>query len=189
MSSCVSLGGADRAAPVGRVDGTARPSPSSQPVNATHVQRDRSRAWQERGPISASAPETPDGSGVITVRISADRDVRGRSTRAAPPPGAPADWPRTVRRRIELEVDPSIGASLVDRLLARKERYDNPVQSGPVLINGFPVSLRDPELVRVRPQLSVGKLLAEAFTHWKIATWALVVRFRRLRSCFSSAIC
>ena len=69
-----------------------------------------------------------------------------------------------------------IVASLVDRLLVRRERDDNPVHSERpdqrvwvlfVILNSFGLGIR----------LSVGKLLAEAFAHWKIAVWALVINF------------
>ena len=46
-----------------------------------------------------------------------------------------------------------------------------------VLINGFGVLFVILNSFGLGLRLSVGKLLAEAFTHWKIATWALVINF------------
>ena len=46
-----------------------------------------------------------------------------------------------------------------------------------VLINGFGVLFVILNSFGLGLRLSVGKLLAEAFTHWKIAVWALVINF------------
>ena len=46
-----------------------------------------------------------------------------------------------------------------------------------VLINGFGVLYVILNSFGLGLRLSVGKLLAEAFTHWKIAVWALVINF------------
>ncbi len=46
-----------------------------------------------------------------------------------------------------------------------------------VLINGFGVLFVIFNSFGLGLRLSVGKLLAEAFTHWKIAVWALVINF------------
>ena len=51
-------------------------------------------------------------------------------------------------------------------------------QSGQsVLINGFGVLFVILNSFGLGLRLSVGKLLAQAFTHWKIALWALVINF------------
>jgi hypothetical protein len=44
-----------------------------------------------------------------------------------------------------------------------------------VLINGFGVLFVILNSFGLGVRLSIGKLLAEAFTHWKIAVWALVI--------------
>jgi bile acid:Na+ symporter, BASS family len=46
-----------------------------------------------------------------------------------------------------------------------------------VLINGFGVLFVILNSFGLGLRLSVGKLLAEAFSHWKIAAWALVINF------------
>ena len=46
-----------------------------------------------------------------------------------------------------------------------------------VLINGFGVLFVILNSFGLGLRLSVGKLLAEAFSHWKIAVWALVINF------------
>ena len=46
-----------------------------------------------------------------------------------------------------------------------------------VLINGFGVLFVILNSFGLGLRLSVGKLLAEAFTHWKVAVWALVINF------------
>jgi BASS family bile acid:Na+ symporter len=46
-----------------------------------------------------------------------------------------------------------------------------------VLINGFGVLFVILNSFGLGLRLSVGKLLAKAFSHWKIAVWALVVNF------------
>ena len=46
-----------------------------------------------------------------------------------------------------------------------------------VLINGFGVLFVILNSFGLGLRLSVGKLLAEAFAHWKIAVWALVINF------------
>ena len=46
-----------------------------------------------------------------------------------------------------------------------------------VLINGFGVLFVILNSFGLGMRLSVGKLLAEAFAHWKIAVWALVINF------------
>lgn len=51
-------------------------------------------------------------------------------------------------------------------------------QSSPsVLINGFGVLFVIVNSFGLGLRLSVGKLLAQAFAHWKIAVWALVINF------------
>jgi bile acid:Na+ symporter, BASS family len=46
-----------------------------------------------------------------------------------------------------------------------------------VLINGFGVLFVILNAFGLGLRLSVGKLLAQAFAHWKIAVWALVINF------------
>ena len=46
-----------------------------------------------------------------------------------------------------------------------------------VLINGFGVLFVILNSFGLGLRLSVGKLLAQAFAHWKIAVWALVINF------------
>jgi bile acid:Na+ symporter, BASS family len=46
-----------------------------------------------------------------------------------------------------------------------------------VLINGFGVLFVILNSFGLGLRLEVGKLLAEAFAHWKIAVWALVTNF------------
>ena len=46
-----------------------------------------------------------------------------------------------------------------------------------LLINGFGVLFVILNSFGLGLRLSVGKLLAEAFAHWKIAVWALVINF------------
>lgn len=46
-----------------------------------------------------------------------------------------------------------------------------------ILINGFGVLFVILNTFGLGLRLSVGKLLAQAFTHWKIAVWALVINF------------
>ena len=46
-----------------------------------------------------------------------------------------------------------------------------------LLINGFGVLFVILNSFGLGLRLSVGKLLGEAFTHWKIAVWALVINF------------
>jgi bile acid:Na+ symporter, BASS family len=46
-----------------------------------------------------------------------------------------------------------------------------------VLINGFGALFVNLNAFGLGLRLSVGKLLAQAFAHWKIAVWALVINF------------
>ena len=46
-----------------------------------------------------------------------------------------------------------------------------------VLINGFGVLFVILNSFGLGLRLSVGKLLAEAYAHWKIAVWVLVINF------------
>ena len=46
-----------------------------------------------------------------------------------------------------------------------------------VLINGFGLRFVILNSFGLGLRLSVGKLLGEAFAHWKIAVWALVINF------------
>jgi BASS family bile acid:Na+ symporter len=57
-----------------------------------------------------------------------------------------------------------------------------------VLINGFGVLCVVFNAFGLGLRLPVGKLLAEAFAHWKIAVWALVINFVII-PLLSSAIC
>ena len=67
-------------------------------------------------------------------------------------------------------------SSLVDRLLVRRERVITQ-SSQSVLINGFGVLFVILNSFGLGLRLAVGKLLGEAFAHWKIAVWALVINF------------
>ena len=67
-------------------------------------------------------------------------------------------------------------SGLVDRLLVRRERAITQ-SSQSVLINGFGVLFVILNSFGLGLRLEVGKLLAEAFAHWKIAVWALVINF------------
>jgi hypothetical protein len=57
-----------------------------------------------------------------------------------------------------------------------------------ILINGFGVLFVIFNAFGLGLRLPVGKMLAEAFTHWKVAVWALVIISSSSRYC-SSAIC
>ena len=57
----------------------------------------------------------------------------------------------------------------------RRERYDSVRQV--VLINGFGVLFVILNSFGLGLRLPIGKLLAQAFAHWKIAVWALVINF------------
>ena len=46
-----------------------------------------------------------------------------------------------------------------------------------LLINGFGVLFVILNSFGLGLRLSIGKLLGEAFAHWKIAVWALVINF------------
>ena len=64
----------------------------------------------------------------------------------------------------------------MDRLLVKGS--DMPTQSSEsVLINGFGVLFVILNAFGLGLRLSIGKLLAEAFAHWKVAVWALVTNF------------
>ena len=52
-----------------------------------------------------------------------------------------------------------------------------------VLINGFGVLFVILNSFGLGLRLPVGKLLAEAFAHWKITVWALALRQRRYACC------
>ena len=52
-----------------------------------------------------------------------------------------------------------------------------PQSSQSVLINGFGVLFVILNAFGLGLRLPIGKLLAQAFAHWKIAVWALVINF------------
>ena len=64
-------------------------------------------------------------------------------------------------------------SGLVDRLLAEGSVMTTQM----ILINGFGVLFVILNSFGLGLRLSVGKLLAEAFAHWKIAVWVLVINF------------
>jgi BASS family bile acid:Na+ symporter len=70
----------------------------------------------------------------------------------------------------------------------REKRSDMATSTQSVLINWFGVLFVIVNTFGLGLRLAVGRLLAQAFAHWKLAIAALVTNFVIIRSC-SSAIC